>query len=185
MSNFITPSELKAYPLPVSVAQWAKVGDDQLVTVIGHASDHLEDYMDRKILPANYTDRRRGTGLYFMNLQNYPVTALSSAYAYNGLGGDPTPWDTSEFYIYGDAGSIEFLNRGRHKFYTDVTWIFNYTAGFTEVPGPIKHATALQVVKMLQPLFRGGAQFVETELIADIDEQVMEMLDYYKRRRAG
>jgi len=182
MAQFITPEELKAYTLPVTAKQWSMVGDDQLAVVIGYASDHLEDYMDRKVLTANYTDRRGGTGSHKILLSVYPVTAISSAYQTDSLGNE-TSWDTSEFYINENAGILEFIKRGRYAFYKYYTWTFNYTAGYAAVPGPIKHATALQTVKMLQPLFRGGTNFTETELVTDLDEQVMEMLEVYKRRR--
>lgn len=182
MAQFITPEELKSYPLPVTAKQWSLVGDDQLTIVIGYASDHLEDYLDRKILSANYTDRRGGTGTHKMLLSVYPVTAVSSAYQIDGLG-NSTTWDTSEFYINSDAGILEMVKRDKYEFSKLSTWEINYTAGFATVPGPVKHAAAMQTVKMLQPLFRGGTNFTETELINDLDETIMELLEYYKRRR--
>lgn len=182
MSQFITPQELKEYSLPVTSKQWQLVGDDQLTTVIEAASDHLEDYMDRKILAANYTDRREGTGTHKILLEVYPITALTSAYQIDGYG-NQTQWDTSEFYINADAGMLEFINRNRYSFTKSCTWQFEYTAGYASVPTPVKHAAAYQTVKMLQPLFRGGSNFTETELITDLDDQIVELLEFYKRRR--
>lgn len=182
MAQFITTSELKAYTLPVTAAQWSKVGDDQLDIVIETASDHIEDYLDRKVLSTNYTDRRAGSGTHKILLSAYPVTAVSSAYQIDSVG-TVLSWDPSVFHINEQAGILEFINRARYGFYKHYTWQFDYTAGFATVPSPIKHATALQTVKMLQPIFRGGAQFTETELIADLDEQVMELIDVYKRKR--
>ena len=182
MAQFITTQELKEYPLPVSAKQWQLVGDDQLATTIEAASDHLEDYLDREILTANYTDRRRGTGTEKILLPVYPITALSSAYMYDGLG-NQTEWDTSEFYINSDAGILEFIKRDRYSFTKHYTWEFSYTAGYATVPTPVKHAAAFQTVKMLQPIFRGGSQFTETELITDLDDQIIELLEVYKRRR--
>ena len=182
MSQFLTPDELKAYPLPVSAKQWQLVGDEQLVKTITAASDHLEDYLDRKILTANYTDRRRGTDSHKILLSVYPVTALASAYQIDGLG-NTTTWDTSEFYINENAGIIEFIKRDKYEFGKLSTWQFDYTAGYSAVPTPVMQATAFQTVKMLQPIFRGGSQFTETELIEGLDEQVIELLEYYKRRR--
>ena len=181
MPQFITPDELKAYPLPVKAEQWFKVGDDQITIVIERASEHLEDFMDRKVLTGNYVDRLRGKGLSRQLLTHYPVTQLNVVTAYS-----PTnaafDYNVSNFIVDESAGIIEWANRYRYNFYTDMVWMIDYNAGFTSVPGPIKHATALQTVKMLQPLFRGGTTFVETELIAEIDEQVVELLDPYMRR---
>lgn len=182
MAQFLTTDELKSYPLPVTAKQWQLVGEEQLSTTITAASDHLEDYMDRQILTANYTDRRGGTGTHKILLSVYPVTALSSAYSYDGLG-TATEWDTSEIYINQDSGMLEFIKRDKYAFTKSYTWEFEYTAGYAAVPSPVKHAAAYQTVKMLQPLFRGGSQFTETELITDLDDQIIELLEFYKRRR--
>jgi len=181
MANFITPSELKAYPLPVTAQQWAKVGDDQLAVVIGYACDHLEDYMDRSIATGNYVDRLTGSGLYSQLLSLYPVVALNYVSSYDGLN-NPFTHDPSQFYV-GTSGIIEWLQPDKYNFSRYKRWEFDYDAGYATVPGPVKHAAALQTVRMLQPLFRGGSTFTETELIAEIDEQIVELLEFYKRRR--
>ena len=72
MAGYITPAELKAYPLPVTAQQWAKVGDDQLAIVIGYASEHLDDWMDRRLATGNYVDRIRGKYKNRLILNNYP-----------------------------------------------------------------------------------------------------------------
>jgi hypothetical protein len=183
MASFITVAELKAYPLPVTSSQWQKVGDDQIETVIAYASDHLEDYMDRAIDVTAYTDRiHRGSGFELQMLSVFPVVSLSSAYAIDGSN-NRTLIDNAELLVDGESGMVEYLNRNRYKFSKYQKYEFNYTAGFSTVPGPLKHATALQTVKMLQPLFRGGSNFSEVELITELDEQIVELLDYYKRRR--
>jgi|WetSurSiteA1Bulk_404760.scaffolds.fasta_scaffold183334_1 hypothetical protein len=182
MAGYITPSELKAYPLPVTAAQWGKVGDDQLAIVIGYASEHLNDWMDRRLAVGNYVDRLDGKYKYRMILNNYPVIAVNYVTAYDA--NNSTPYDMEDFWIEHEAGIIEWIDRNRYTF-DSRKWMVDYTAGYAQIPGPVKHAAALQTVKMLQPLFRGGTNFTETELIADLDDQIVELLDAYKRRRIG
>ena len=185
MANLITTDELKAYPLPVTTKQWQLVGDDQVETVIGYASDHIEDYLDRKIAVTAITDRiKAGTGTNRMLLSTYPVTTLTSVTSYDTIG-NATVHDLGLFYINNDSAILEFINRSRYTFGKTSIWEVEYSAGYAATPGPVKHAVALQTVKMLQPLFRGGSQFTETELIIELDEQIVELLDYYKRRRIG
>jgi len=185
MAGYITPAELKSYPLPVTAQQWAKVGDDQLAIVIGYASEHLEDWMDRRLATGNYVDRIRGKYRNRLILKNYPVIAVNYVTAYlSNAAQTSTTFGVEEFWIEHEAGIIEWLNQGRYTFDSRY-WIVDYDAGYPSIPGPVKHATALQTVKMLQPLFRGGQNFTETELIADLDDQIVELLDAYKRRRIG
>lgn len=182
MSSFLTVEELKTHPLPVTDAQWAKVTDTKLESVIEAASDHLEDYMDRRILTGNYVDRRRGAGLPRQMLSMYPVQELHAVTGYE-LNGQAHAYNTSLFYVDEEAGILEWKDQTRNIFYKNYTWLIDYDAGYLTVPKPIKQATGLQVVKMLQPLFRGGTNFVEVELVTELDEQVIELLDKYRISR--
>jgi hypothetical protein len=182
MANFITASEIKAYPLPVTTNQWGKVGDDQLDVVIGYASEHLEDYLDREILEATYDERhRKGTGTNTRMLGLFPATTLNSVKSYTGKTVE-TIWDV-DLFLLPSNGILEFLDRDTYAFTALNTWVINYDAGYAAVPGPLKHAVMLQTVKFLQPLFRGGTAFSETDLIDELDEEVVELLEPYKRRR--
>lgn len=181
MSSFITVDEFKAYPLPITAAQWQKVGDDQLALVIENASEHLEDYMDRKINIARYVERKRGSNQFKQLLENWPVTEVHAVTSY-AVNGTPTGHNVGLFTT-AESGIVEWLDRTRYKFGRDLTWIFDYSAGYSEVPKPIKHATYLQTLKMLQPIFRGGAQFTEVELVSELDEQVAELCERYRRAR--
>jgi hypothetical protein len=184
MAAFITPTELKSYPLPVTAAQWSKVGDDQLAIVIGFASDHLEDYMDRRIATGNYVTKLWGSGGWLQLLPVYPVVAVNYVTSYDAYH-NPTSYSIDDFWVDNEAGILEWYNKNRYKFTRSSRWLFDYEAGFATTPGPVKHAAALQTVKMLQPLFRGGTNFTEIELITELDEQIVELLDPYKRRRIG
>ena len=185
MAGFITAEQLKAYPLPVTDKQWSLIGDDQINLVAGYASQHLEDYMDRKIAVTQYTERhRRGTGTHRMLLGLFPVKSILAVTSTNAMNVSYIH-NIADFYVEAEAGILEYLERYRYAFGKEASWTVVYTAGYDDIPGPILHATALQTVKMLQPLFRGGSQFTESELISELDEQIVELLEYYKRRRIG
>lgn len=183
-NKFITADELKAYPLPVTTAQWGKIGDDQLEIIIGYASERIEDWLDRRLINGNYVERRYGSDLPSIILNNYPITALNGVSSYTSSGAY-TSWDTSLFRVNATAGIVEFNDAARNAFSKGLSWVFDYDAGYDEVPGVVKHATALQTVEMLQPIFRGGREFQEVELITELDEQIVDLLDKYKRRRMG
>jgi hypothetical protein len=182
--GFLTVEEFKRYPMPITTKQWSEIGDDQLEAIIEYASHHLEDYMDRGILRDDYTDRLRGSNDPEILLNNYPAHYVTSVTAYDAHN-NPYAYNTTNFFLDEEAGILGWLDRYRYTFYRNMYWTVTYNAGYDTVPGPIKHATALQTTKMLQPVFRGGVNFQEVELIGEIDEQIVELLDKYKKRRLG
>ena len=182
--SFITPTELKRYPLPVTDKQWAKIEYDQLVAVTAYATQHVEDYLDRNIMSQQYTQRIRGNGRSRLVLDQYPVTQLVTLTS-TDMTGYIESKSVSDLLINAGSGIIEWIDQTRNAFYKGYIWTVTYKAGYTTVPGPIKHATALQAVAMLQPLFRGGVDFQEIDLIDSIDESIVDMLEKYKRKRIG
>jgi len=181
---FITPEELKRYPLPVTDKQWAKIEPEQLVAVTAYATQYVEDYLDRNICSQQYTQRIRGTNRGKLVLDQYPVTSLVSVTS-TDMTGYITSISTSDLFINAGSGIIEWIDQTRNSFYKNLIWTVTYVAGYDVVPGPIKHATALQAVEMLQPIFRGGVDFQEVDLIEQLDESIVEMLERYKRKRIG
>jgi hypothetical protein len=184
MAAFLTPQELRAYPLPVTAAQWSKVSDDKIAEVLDMATTHIEDFLDRNIASAYYTERLPGNGRYTLMVDQYPVTALVSVSS-RDISENTESFSTSDFLIHGGAGIIEWVDKLRNSFFRSRIWVVQYVAGFSAVPGPIKHATALQAIEMLQPLFRGGTDFVQVDLIEGINEQIVDLLEKYKRKRMG
>lgn len=178
----LTVSELKSYPLPIKNEQWDKITDPQIQVVIDYASQHVDDYLDRPVSSAYYTERIPGSGMEYLILEHRPITLLLSVASYD-YAENPTTYLNSQFFLDSSAGMLYWVDRARNAFYRAYNYVVQYRAGYTEVPGPIKHATALQTLAMLQPLFRGGTQFVEIELIGGINEQVVDMLEHYKRSR--
>jgi hypothetical protein len=183
-TQFITPSELRRYPLPVTDKQWDKIDYDQLVAVTAYASQHVQDYLDRNIFKQQYAQRIRGNNRASLLLEHYPVTSLVSV-THTSTDGVTVTDNNADFLVNGGAGIIEWIDKETNGFYKNFIWTVTYVAGYDECPGPIKHATALQSLSMLQPLFRGGTDFTEVELVDAIDESIVDMLEKYKRKRIG
>jgi hypothetical protein len=183
MTSFITISELKTYPLPVTAAQWAKVTDAKVEEILEKATDHIIDWLERDIVSAYYTETIPGNNRYTLMLDAYPLTSVSLVTAIDIIGNE-TEYDGTMFNI-DRAGIIQWKDRLNHWFSRDKAWRVEYRAGYDVVPGPLKHAVALQAVQMLQPLFRGGADFVQVELIDGLQESIVDMCESYKRKRMG
>ena len=177
-------SELKNYALPISDAQWDLIGDDQLENIIAYASQNIMDYVDLGIVSAYYTERIRGNDRGTIMLDQYPLNSVQSITSYTNQE-VATSWDTSAFIFDSGAALITFKDRYRYVFWDEYYWVVAYNAGWDTIPGPIKHATALQAVQMLQPVFRKGGTFGEVKLIDGLNESIVDMLEKYKRKRIG
>jgi hypothetical protein len=184
MTQFITATELKAYPLPVTDKQWEKVSDPQIDTILGYASQNIEDYLDRHIMSAYYTERLPGLGRPSLMVEETPLTALASV-SERDVYENATALTVSDMIIDSGAGIIAWKDRVNKQFYKNYYYVVTYLAGYSTVPGPVKHATALQAIEMLQPLFRGGTNFVQVDLIEGLNEQIVDQLERYRRKRIG
>lgn len=181
----IDKTYLKSTPLPIKDAQWNLIGDNQLDVVIDEASEFVEDYLDRHIESAYYTERVRGADRPFLILEEYPITELTSVEA-RDMSEQVTSYDPESFIIHADAGMIEWVNKATNVFSSQRTYVVNYTAGYYPVPGPIRKATALQAVEMLQPIFRRtNTNMTSTDMIPETTEQFVELLEKYRRKRIG
>lgn len=153
---------------------------EDLQNAINDASTYVEDYLDRKILSASYTERIIGNRRYTLILDNMPVTALSSV-SYEEVGGSPGTHATSDFLIHAEAGVIERVSK-LDVFRENRIYIVQYTAGYATVPGPIKRAVALQTVQLLRPAF-GGVNDSAGEIVPFADELIVSLLEKYRRKR--
>jgi hypothetical protein len=180
----ITATELKNYSLPISDKQWDLVGEDQIDTIIEYASQNIMDYVDLGIASAYYTERIPGNNRSRLMLDQYPLLDVQSITAidHNAVS---TSWSNTYFLFDSGAALISWKNPYLYKFDSYYDWQIQYRAGWETIPGPIKHATALQCVQMLQPVFRGGANFSEVKLIDGLNESIVDMLEKYKRKRIG
>ena len=180
----ITYEELRNYPLPVKGSQWDSIGQSMVETTIEYASQNIMDYVDLGIASAYYTERIPGSGTATLMLDQYPLLEVVSVTQLNRLNA-AQGWTLDYFVVDTGGGMITWADRTRYAFYKDYDYSVYYRAGWLTIPGPIKHAVALQTIQMLQPMFRGGQNFTEIKLIDGVNEEIVDLLEKYKRKRIG
>lgn len=144
------------------------------------ASEAIEDYLDMKVKAHTVTERIVGNREYTLILDSYPITGLVSV-SYDGYSGDVGTHSNTDFLIHQQAGIIEWIDK-MQVFRGDRVYTVVYTAGYSEVPRPIQFATALQTVQLLRPMF-GGPQANTPEGVPFADEQIVSLLERYRRKR--
>lgn len=154
---------------------------ETLEEYIDEASQYVRDYLDRIITIAPFTERIVGSGRYSLILDEYPITALTDV-SYAGYESDQGTHSTGDFLIHAEAGIIEWVNK-RYNFRTDRIYVVQYTAGYAEVPGPIKRATALQTVQLLRPMYGGASPNPDAEVVPFSEELIISLLEKYRRKR--
>jgi len=183
---FISAEELKNWPLPVTDKQWQMIeGAGAYITdFIDTATRNIQDYLERDIELTEYIERIPGNGRPKIILNNYPVVSVETVTG-TDVHGNLRTQSGGDFIIDAKAGILEWVDRFRNAWFKQYIWTIEYTAGFATIPGPIKHATGLETIKLLQPLFRGGTNFSQVALVDDIDEEIVDLLYAYKRNRIG
>lgn len=153
-----------------------------LQEAIDEASAYVEDYLDRKVLSTNYTERIPGNRRYTLILDNMPITAVTDV-SYEDMAGGVGTHSVLDFLIHGEAGVLEWKNK-MYNFRGDRIYIVQYTAGYATVPGPIKRATALQTVQILRPMYGGPTQDASgIDVIPFADDMIVNLLEKYRRKR--
>lgn len=158
----------------------ASMSSEALQEAIEDASAYIEDYLDIKVLSTSYTERIPGNRRYTLILDNYPITALTGV-SYESWSGEVGTHATSDFLIHSQSGIIERVSK-LDVFRGDRLYIVQYTAGYAEVPAPIKRATALQTVQLLRPAY-GGPTDTSGEIVPFADELIISLLERYRRKR--
>lgn len=170
--------------LPLGLNKQALPYLESLDTFIQTASEQVEAYCERKFELQEHTDVFWGTGRQKAMLEQYPVQSVSSVTYSDDYGGEYTV-DTNYIRV-SPSGVIEFkfpITQG--PFRRDRIYTVTYMAGFNPVPGPIKHATALWVTELMRPNYAGPTPERPAELVPLTTEQIIELLDNYRRRRIG
>ncbi len=178
MPKFIDVAYIRNMPL--GVPQGSLPSDETLDEYIETASEFVENYLERQITPAVISERIVGSDRYTLILDEYPIVGLSSVTEV-GYHNEQNSIDTSNFLVHSKSGMIEWLNKTRY-FRPDRLYVVTYTAGMNPIPRAIKHATALQVIEMLQPQYAGMTSD-NAELVPETSAQFVDLLEPYRRKR--
>lgn len=154
-----------------------------LDTLIAEASAWIEDFCGRKFEAQSVTEVLRGRGYNRLVLDNYPINSITSIDWVDDSGATGTV-ATSDVRIL-DGGILEFKNPLDGPWYATRTYTVAYNTGFSTIPGPIKRATALKVVDLMQPMYSGAREARQVELISDIEGKVLDLVERYRRERLG
>lgn len=182
--GLITIEYFKSLALPIKIPQYNQITDETLQTTIDEASEFVEDYTDRKFAQAQYTERIVGSDRYTVMLEQFPIVSLDSISARDIYDNTET-FSTSSFLIHADAGILEWLNKSVNFFLSNRVYVITYTAGYSTIPGPVKRATALQTLELLMPVFRQSSTMQPVDFVPETSEQIVELLEKYRRKRIG
>lgn len=159
--------------------------EEQLDELIQEASEWVEDYLRRRIDPTEMTEVLRGRGYHRLLLDEWPITEIVSI-DWADDGGSTGEIDPALVRIL-PHGAIEFLNFNRptgpwlpYRTYTIV-----YAVGMDPIPTVIKRATALKVVDLFSPMYQGARDTRLVEFVSNIQEMIVDLLEKYRRDRAG
>lgn len=146
---------------------------------IQEASDYVRDYLDHDVTVGTYAERKIGSGNFKLILDKMPIISLIDI-SYEGYESDVGTHPLSDFLIHKEAGIVEWANK-RYYFRPDRIYVVQYTAGYVEVPGPIKRATALQTVQLMRPMYGGAGP--EVEVVPFAEDLIVSLLERYRRKR--
>lgn len=170
--------------LPLGLKKTAEPFAEALDVFIQNASEQVESYCERKFELQDHVETHYGTGSNKILLEQYPAHAVNSI-TYEDEFGGPYSIDVSYVRLH-PSGILEWkfpLTNGPWR--RDRMYVINYEAGFETIPGPIKHATALWVTELMRPNFAGPQPERAAELVPLSSEQIIDLLDNYRRRRIG
>lgn len=188
--GLITVDELKALPVGLKGPRsWPESVD--LQSYIDTASTMVENFLDRKIASQSVVETLRGRDSYRLILKEFPATALTSVGWEDDTTGSTGSVDIALLRL-DESGILEFKRRGMVNsgyVYANLDWFdrarlytVTYTAGYNPVPGPVKHAVALQVSELLRPNFMGPGADVPADLVPLSTQLIVDLLDDYRRR---
>jgi len=173
---------------------------DALTELIDEASDWVEGYLRRHVVPVDLTEVARGRNSHRLLLDHWPVLSITSIDWMDDLGRTGTI-DKDDLRILG-YGAIEYKNNltalgsawdwgwgprtaSNGPFRRDRTYTIAYNAGMDPIPSRIKRATALKVVDLFSPQYQGARDQRSVEFVSKIDEMIVDLLEDFRRERLG
>lgn len=155
---------------------------DILTVLIEEASEWVEGYCRRQFGAQSIVESKWGSGRRRLILNEFPVATVTTITAVDSRGEATTDVPTTSEVRILPGGMLEMVD------VADV-WFdaYLYTITYTlpdPVPGPVKRATALKVVDLLDPMYMPGKQ-KSAELITSVQEQIVTLLEDFRRERIG
>lgn len=178
---YVTPAEVRALPLGVSLRQ---LTDPQLQEYIEVATSNVEEYTERIFSLQEYTETFRGDGSVTHLLREYPITKITSITETDPASGASRTYDIANHLVRttvnDGCGRIELDGldpSGINSFYAGYIYKVVYSAGYAFIPVGVKHATKLWVTELIQP------DFGKDDAVPLSSQQIIELLDPVRRRR--
>jgi hypothetical protein len=155
---------------------------DVLTVLIGEASEWIAAYCRRQFGAQSITESRQGSGRRRMILNEFPAESVTAITAVDtrGVATTDVP-DPSDVRIL-PGGMLE-MKDAADVWFKDYYYTVTYTLP-DPVPGPVKRAVALKVVDLLDPMYFPGKQ-KSMELVTSVQEQIVTLLEDYRRERIG
>lgn len=155
-----------------------------LTVLIDEASEWVQAYCRRRFGAQSITDNVWGKGKRRLLLREYPVATVTAITAVDNAGaacsGDDLPLIADVRIL--DGGMLELIDVSM-QWRPD--WFFTITYTIPDpVPGPVKRATALKVVELMEPQYFPG-KTKSVEIITNVQEQMVLLLEDYRRERLG
>lgn len=157
--------------------------EEQLEQLIIDASEWIEDYLRRKVVPVQMVETVRGRGFNKMILDHWPVTTLTSI-SYDDDNGTSGTVDLALVRTL-PSGLLEWKKPINGPWRRDRTYNITYTAGMNPIPATIKRATALKVVDLFQPMYQGARDQRSVEFVSNIEAMIVDLLEVHRRDRLG
>lgn len=170
--------------LPLGIRSSSMPSTDTIQSLIDVASEQVERYCDRYFLGGAYSDYVPGMDKMKLVLENYPVKSLTAVTYWDELDMTGTVDVVNKLRLYPTKGIVEWVNYADGPFMRGRTYQVDYSAGYVTVPLAVQHATALWTAELLQPNFAGPMDRVPA-LIPFSSQQIVELLEPYRRRRIG
>lgn len=155
---------------------------ETLSTLIAEASEWIEAECSRKFGQQEVIEDLRGKGYNRLILGQYPVSALNSI-TYYGEGEGTGTVDKTLVRVLDRSGMLEWKEPHNGPWLKSRLYTVNYGLP-SPVPGPVKRATALKVVDLLAPQYQGPRER-KIELVSNVQEQIILLIEPYRRERLG
>lgn len=152
---------------------------DILAVLLDEASEWVEGYCRRRFGAQTLTESHWGSGRRRLILNEFPVDSITSITAVDSRGSAATAPETTDVRIV--PGGLLELKDVINIWFSDRLYTIEYTLP-DPVPGPVKRAVALKVVDLLDPMYFPGKS-KSVELITSVQEQIITLLDDFRRER--